>query len=98
MLDGGGVPLTERGPAARGGGGVAFLISTFSAPGFLLTHRPRSGSYTKLLCSPSLALMGFPLDEESPMLPSPFLEPPNQPPKPHPFLVLAAAAAARLAV
>lgn len=41
--------------------------------------------------------MGLPVDESALVLPSPFLEPPNQPPKPHPFLVLAAAAA-RLAV
>lgn len=41
---GGGVPPTEREIPARGGGGVAFLASTFSAPGFLLIQRPRSGS------------------------------------------------------
>lgn len=40
---GGGVPETDRGPAL-GGGGVAVLASTFSAPGFLLIHRLSSGS------------------------------------------------------
>ena len=40
---GGGVPAAERGPPF-GGGGVAPLASTFSAPGFLLIHRLRSGS------------------------------------------------------
>lgn len=40
---GGGVPLADQG-AALGGGGVAFLISVFSAPGFLLIQRLRSGS------------------------------------------------------
>lgn len=40
---GGGVPLRVRG-APRGGGGAAFLVSTFSAPGFLLIQRFKSGS------------------------------------------------------
>jgi hypothetical protein len=40
---GGGVPLEETG-APFGGGGVAFFASVFSAPGFLLTQRLRSGS------------------------------------------------------
>jgi hypothetical protein len=40
---GGGVAVAARGPPL-GGGGVAFLASTFSAPGFLLTQRFRSGS------------------------------------------------------
>jgi len=42
-VGGGGVPDTDRGPAL-GGGGVAVLAGVFSAPGFLLTHRFRSGS------------------------------------------------------
>jgi hypothetical protein len=42
-VGGGGVPETERGPAL-GGGGVAVLAGVFSAPGFLLIHRLRSGS------------------------------------------------------
>lgn len=92
----GGVPLTDRGPAL-GGGGVAALASTCSAPGFLLTQRLSSGSYTKLLASPSLALMGLPGDPSSPGLPPSFLEPPNQLEKPHPFLACCAAAA-RLAI
>ena len=41
--DGGGVPFVERGKAL-GGGGVAIFGSGVSAPGFLLTHRFRSGS------------------------------------------------------
>lgn len=40
---GGGVAVADRGPAL-GGGGVADLASTFSAPGFLLTQRFKSGS------------------------------------------------------
>jgi hypothetical protein len=40
---GGGVPEADLGPAL-GGGGVADLASTFSAPGFLLIHRLSSGS------------------------------------------------------
>lgn len=39
--DGGGVDVPAR---DFGGGGVADLRSTFSAPAFLLTHRLRSGS------------------------------------------------------
>lgn len=87
---GGGVPLTDRGPA-RGGGGVAVLGAVFSAPGFLLTQRLRSGSYTKLLASPSLALMGL-LVARSGGGDSAFL-PPNHPEKPQLFLVEAWAAA-----
>lgn len=91
----GGVPLADRGlPSALGGGGVAAFASTCSAPGFLLTHRLSSGSYTKLLASPSLALMGLPGDDASPGLPISFLPPPlNQPDKPQPFLACCAAAA-----
>jgi hypothetical protein len=91
---GGGVPIGGGGvPAgpARGGGGVAVLGSGFSAPGFLLTHRLRSGSYTKLLASPSLALIGL-FGALSARLASPFL-PPNQPPKPQPFFTACWAAA-----
>lgn len=97
-VGGGGVPETERGPAL-GGGGVAVLAGVFSAPGFLLTHRFSSGSYTKLLASPSFARMGLP-GEESPdevCSRGAFLLPPNQPPKPQPFLD-DCWAAARLAV
>lgn len=94
----GGVPLTDRGLLlALGGGGVADFASTCSAPGFLLIHRLSSGSYTKLLASPSLALIGLPGDEDeaSPGLPPSFLLPPNQLEKPHPFLACAASAARR---
>ena len=88
---GGGV---EVGPA-RGGGGVAVLAGVFSAPGFLLIHRLRSGSYTKLLCSPSLALIGLlPLPRFSSFFAPP---PPNHPPKPQPFLAGFSASAARFA-
>jgi hypothetical protein len=65
----------------------------------LLIHRLSSGSYTKLLASPSLALTGLPGDKVSLGLPGSFLLPPlNQPEKPHPFLACCAAAAARLAM
>lgn len=80
--DGGGVLVTDRG--AFGGGGVAVLASTFSAPGFLLIHRFSSGSYTKLLASPSFARIGL-LGDSDGDGDSGFLEPPNQPEKPHPF-------------
>lgn len=66
-----------------GGGGVAFLASVFSAPAFLLIHRLSSGSYTKLLCSPSLALIGLFAGSGLSFLPPP---PPNQLVKPQPFL------------
>lgn len=84
---GGGVPVIDRGPP-RGGGGVAVFAGVFSAPGFLLTHRLSSGSYTKLLASPSLARMGFPGDDSPGAGASraAFLLPPNHPPKPQPFL------------
>lgn len=91
-MDGGGVPETERG-MARGGGGVAVFASGTSAPGFLLTQRFRSGSYTKLLASPSLARTGL-LGDISGLGDSAFL--PNHPPKPHPFLP--PCAPARLAI
>lgn len=90
---GGGVPVIDRGPAL-GGGGVAVLASTFSAPGFLLTQRLRSGSYTKLLCSPRFALTAL-----GPSAPG-FGDSarfPNQPPKPQPFLP-ACCSAARFAI
>ncbi len=78
--------------AARGGGGVAVLAAVFSAPDFLLTQRFRSGSYTKLLASPNLALMGlFGISAAS------FLPPPNHPPKPQPFFFAAFASAVRFA-
>ena len=68
---GGGVPGTERGALPLGGGGgVAGFASVFSAPGFLFTHRFRSGSKTNWLASPSLALTATG--------PSSFLLPPNQ--------------------
>lgn len=72
---------------AFGGGGVAVFASTFSAPGFLLIHRLRSGSYTKLLDSPSFARIGL-LEAASPapLISAGFL-PPNHPPKPQPFFV-----------
>lgn len=78
--------------AARGGGGVAVLLGVFSAPGFLLIQRFRSGSYTKLLASPNLALIGL-LGSSA----SSFLLPPNHPPKPQPPFFAAFASAARLA-
>lgn len=89
---GGGVPLTDLGPA-RGGGGVAVLGAVFSAPGFLLTHRFRSGSYTKLLASPNLALMGLFGADMSGGGDSVFLPPPNHPEKPQLFLGVACTAA-----
>ena len=58
-LGGGGVELADRGGPPFGGGGVGFFASVFSAPAFLLIHRLSSGSYTKLLCSPRLALIGL---------------------------------------
>lgn len=92
----GGAPPPPPPPSAAdlgadlGGGGVAFLTSTFSAPGFLLIHRLSSGSKTKLLASPSFARMGFPAvlgEGEASAMDSFFLPPPNQPPKPQPFFV-----------
>ena len=78
--------------AARGGGGVADFAGVFSAPDFLFTQRLRSGSYTKLLASPSLALIGlFGISAGS------FLPPPNHPPKPQPLFFAAFASAARFA-
>lgn len=52
---GGALPL---GVGARLGGGAGFPATGDSAPAFLLTHRLRSGSYTKAFSSPSLALIG----------------------------------------
>lgn len=78
--------------AARGGGGVAAFAGAFSAPGFLLTQRFRSGSYTKLLASPNLALIG--LLGSSVVS---FLLPPNHPPKPQPLFFAPFASAARFA-
>lgn len=70
---------------ALGGGGVAVLAGTISAPGFLLTHRFKSGSYTKLLASPSFARIGLPGDwSPAGGGVSAFL--PNHPEKPQPFL------------
>lgn len=44
-MGGGGVPVPARvAELERGGGGVAVLAGVFSAPGFLLTQRLRSGS------------------------------------------------------
>lgn len=83
---GGGVPVRE---AERGGGGVAVLAGVFSAPGFLLIQRLSSGSYTKLLASPSLAFTGLLAWSSDSFL----LPPPNQPPKPQPFLAAFASAA-----
>lgn len=77
--------------AARGGGGVATFLCVFSAPGFLLTQRFRSGSYTKLLASPSLALIGLLGSSAVSFLP------PNHPPKPQPLFFAAFSSAARLA-
>lgn len=55
-----GAPLTLRGGPALGGGGVADGPSCApSLPAFLLTHLFSSGSYTKLLSSPSFALIGL---------------------------------------
>lgn len=87
-MGGGGVPDTDRGPAL-GGGGVAVLGAVFSAPGFLLIHRFRSGSYTKLLASPSLARIGLPGDDDSAGEgDSAFFPPPHHPEKPQPFLAV----------
>lgn len=91
-IGGGGVELADRGGPAFGGGGVAFFASVFSAPAFLLTHRLRSGSYTKLLCSPSFALIGLFVGSALSFLPRP-----NQPVKPQPPF-LAAFSAASFAV
>lgn len=91
---GGGVPLTERGAPPLGGGGVGLAASTCSAPGFLLIQRFSSGSYTKLLASPSLARTGLFRSEVLPLDGmSPFLPPPNQFEKPQPFLVCCCSAA-----
>lgn len=90
----GGVPVEAR-DMPLGGGGVAVLASETSAPDFLLTHRFKSGSYTKLLASPSLARIGLFGDCSPTAGVSTFL-PPNQPPKPHPFFP-PCCAAARLA-
>lgn len=90
---GGGVPVLDL-EAPFGGGGVAVFACVASAPPFLFTQRFRSGSYTKLLDSPRLALTG--------LLPcwgsglGSFL-PPNQLPNPHPFLDCCCAAT-RLAI
>lgn len=92
-MPGGGVELADRGGPAFGGGGVGFFASVFSAPTFLLIHRLSSGSYTKLLCSPRLALIGlFAASRLS------FLPPPRNPPgiqlvMPQPFLADFSAAA-----
>lgn len=85
---GAGDELEDRG-GPLGGGGVAFLASVFSAPAFLLIHRFSSGSYTKLLCSPSLALIGLFAGSGLSFLPPPPL---NQLVKPQPFLVAFSAA------
>lgn len=53
-----GVFVWDRG-ADLGGGGVAVFAWFCSAPAFLLTQRFSSGSYTKLLASPSFALIGL---------------------------------------
>ncbi len=91
---GGGVPLTERAAPLLGGGGDGLDASTCSAPAFLLIQRFNSGSYTKLLASPSLARTGL---FKSGVLPlvgmSPFLLPPNQFVKPHPFFPCCCSAA-----
>ena len=77
-----GEPLTLRGGPALGGGGVADGPSCApSLPAFLLTHLPKSGSYTKLLSSPNLALIG--LFGCAPSIAASLFE--NQPPSPHPF-------------
>lgn len=83
-MPGGGVELADRGGPPFGGGGVGFFASVFSAPAFLLIHRLSSGSYTKLLCSPRLALIGL-LGSGASFLP------PRNPPgiqlvRPQPFL------------
>lgn len=76
-----GGPLNvRRGPL--GGGGVADGAGVASAPPFLSTQRFRSGSYTKLLASPSLALMGLFACGTSG---ASFFAPPNHPPN-QPFL------------
>lgn len=85
-----GDPLTLRGGPARGGGGVLDCPSwVLSLPAFLLTHLFNSGSYTKLLSSPSLALIG--LFGWAPSAVVSFFE--NQPPSPHPFFAGAEEAA-----
>jgi len=77
-----GEPLTLRGGPAFGGGGVTEDPSCApSLPAFLLTHLFNSGSYTKLLSSPSFALIG--LFGCIPSFAASFFE--NQPPSPHPF-------------
>lgn len=77
-----GEPLTLRGGPALGGGGVADGPSCVpSLPAFLLTHLFNSGSYTKLLSSPNLALIGLFGCVAS--IAASFFE--NQPPSPHPF-------------
>jgi hypothetical protein len=77
-----GEPLTLRGGPALGGGGVADGPSCApSLPAFLLTHLFKSGSYTKLLSSPNLALIG--LFGCAPSIAASFFE--NQPLSPHPF-------------
>jgi hypothetical protein len=77
-----GEPLTLRGGPALGGGGVADGPSWApSFPAFLLTHLFNSGSYTKLLSSPNLALIG--LFGCVPSIAASFFE--NQPLSPHPF-------------
>lgn len=81
-MGGGGVELADRGGPALGGGGVGFFASAFSAPAFLLIHRLSSGSYTKLLCSPSFALIGLFAGSRLSFLPPP----PNQPVRLQDFL------------
>ncbi len=76
-----GEPLTLRGGPALGGGGVADGPCALSFPAFLFTHLFKSGSYTKLLSSPNLALIG--LLGCAPSIAASFFE--NQPPSPHPF-------------
>lgn len=77
-----GEPLTLRGGPALGGGAVADGPSCASSlPAFLLTHLFNSGSYTKLLSSPNLALIG--LFGCAASISASFF--PNQPPSPHPF-------------
>ena len=84
-MGGGGVELADRGGPVWGGGGVGFFASVFSAPAFLLIHRFRSGSYTKLLCSPRFALIGLFAGSGLSFLPPP--KPPgSQPVRLQPFL------------
>jgi hypothetical protein len=86
--------VAER-EADLGGGAAAFLGSAFSAPAFLFTQRLRSGSYTKLLASPSFAVITGLFGNCS--CAASFLPPPNHPPKPQPFFPCCCWLAARLA-